>query len=160
MSKKWTINITNKSQGIFRTMNGNSDEFIAIGRIIKAGFACSKVDITNAKYDAVIDISGQKTKLLRIQIKGTKTGALSFQGGVRSGKQFDKKAKSRAYIYSKKDCDIILGVNSNNGDCYIIPVEDIQEWGISRPFSKLEKYKENWGYFLKLSTVKRRKKRR
>ncbi|MBC6415575.1 MAG: hypothetical protein GDA46_04200 [Bdellovibrionales bacterium] len=69
MSKKWSVNITNKEQGIFRTMNGNSDEFIAIERAIKAGFACSKIDITNAKYDAVIDISGKKTKLLRVQIK-------------------------------------------------------------------------------------------
>ena len=152
MAKKWTINITKQPQGIFRTMNGNSDEFIAIGRIIKAGFACSKVDITNAKYDAVIDISGKKKiTLLRIQIKGTSTDSLNFQGGIRSGKQIDKTAKSRAYKYSKKDCDIILGVNSINGDCYIIPVEDIQEWSITKRLSKLEKYKENWSYFLKLS---------
>ncbi len=148
MSKKWTVNLTNKDKGIFRTMNGNSDEFIAIGRAIKAGFACSKVDITNAKYDAVIDISGKKTKLLRIQIKGTSTGTLNFEGGVRSGKQFDKRAKKRNYKYTKKDCDIILGIDSNNGDCYIIPVEDIQKWGITKPLSKLEKYKENWNYFL------------
>jgi len=43
------VNIINKDKGIFRTINGNSDEFIAIGRAIKAGFACSKVDIINAK---------------------------------------------------------------------------------------------------------------
>ena len=36
MSKEWTINLTNKEKGIFRTMNGNSDELIAIGRVIKA----------------------------------------------------------------------------------------------------------------------------
>ena len=41
---------------------------IAIGRILKAGFPCSRVDVTNAKYDAIIDIGGSK-KLLRIQIK-------------------------------------------------------------------------------------------
>lgn len=149
MSKKWKVNITNKDKGIFRTMNGNSDEFIAIGKAIKAGFACSRVDITNAKYDAIIDISGRKqTRLLRIQIKGTSTGSLNFQGGIRSGKQFDKKTKSRAYKYTKKECDIILGIDSNNGDCYIIPVEDIKKWGITRPLSKLEKYKENWDFFL------------
>lgn len=151
MSTNWPRNITNKSKGIFRTMNGNSDEFIAIGRAIKAGFACSKVEITNAKYDAVIDISSnKKPQLLRIQIKGTTTGSLNFQGGVRSGQQFNRSVKSRAYVYTKKDCDIILGVNSNNGDCYIIPVEDIKTWGISKPLSTLEKYKENWDYFKKI----------
>jgi len=149
---KWSVNITNKDTGIFRTMNGNSDEFIAIGRAIKAGFACSKVDITNAKYDAVIDISGKKTNLLRVQIKGTSTGILNFEGGVRSGKQFDKKAKKRNYKYTKKDCDIILGIDSTNGDCYIIPVEDIQDWGNTRPLKKLEKYKENWDFFLGLES--------
>ena len=148
MPTKWKVNITNKTNGIFRTMNGNSDEFIAIGRAIKAGFACSKVEITNAKYDAIIDISGKKQKLLRVQIKGTSTGSLNFQGGIRSGKQIDKTVKSRAYKYTKKDCDIILGVDSNNGDCYIIPVEDIQEWGNNRPLKKLQKYKENWEFFL------------
>jgi len=29
-----------------------------------------------------------------------------------------------------------------NGDCYIISVEDIQDWGNTRPLKKLEKYKE------------------
>ena len=36
--KKWVINLTNIYSGIFRTMNGNVDEMIAIGRLIKAGF--------------------------------------------------------------------------------------------------------------------------
>lgn len=57
-------------KGIFRTMNDNADELIAIGRVIKAGFPCSRVDVTNAKYDAIVDLGG-KQKLLRIQIKGT-----------------------------------------------------------------------------------------
>lgn len=50
-------------------MNGNANEMIAVGRVIKAGFPCSRVDVTNAKYDAIVDIGGHK-KLLRIQIKG------------------------------------------------------------------------------------------
>lgn len=29
-SKKWTINFTNIDKGIFRTMNGNADEMIAV----------------------------------------------------------------------------------------------------------------------------------
>ena len=149
---KWSVNITNIEKGKFRSINGNSDEFIAIGRAIKAGFACSKVDITNARYDAIIDISGKKTKLLRVQIKGTSTGSLTFTGGDRSGQQIDRKAKKRIYKYSKKDCDIILGIDSTNGDCYIIPVEDIRGWGSTKSLSALEKYKENWVYFLSLKS--------
>jgi hypothetical protein len=46
-------------------MNGNADEMIAVGRVIKAGFPCSRVDVTNAKYDAIVDLGGYQ-KLLRI----------------------------------------------------------------------------------------------
>ncbi len=97
--KKWIINLTNIYSGIFRTMNGNADEMIAVGRFIKAGFPCSRVDVTNAKYDAVVDIGGYQ-KLLRIQIKGTGTDALGFTGGYRSGQQISREVKSRAYKYT------------------------------------------------------------
>ena len=104
--KKWIINLTNIDTGIFRTMNGNADEMIAVGRVIKAGFPCSRVDVTNAKYDAVVDIGGYQ-KLLRIQIKGSGTGKIGFTGGYRSGKQINREVQSRAYKYTEKDCDLI-----------------------------------------------------
>ncbi len=55
--KKWVINLTNIDSGIFKTMNGNADAMIAIGRVIKAGFPCSRVDVTNAKYDAMLTLA-------------------------------------------------------------------------------------------------------
>ena len=77
--KKWEINLTNIEGGVFRSMNGNADEMIAIGRVIKAGFPCSRVDVTNARYDAIVDIGGAK-KLLRIQIKGIGGKSIGFTG--------------------------------------------------------------------------------
>jgi len=139
----WSRNYTQMETGIFRTMNGNADEMIAVGRIIKAGFPCSRVDVTNTRCDVVVDISG-KNKLLRIQIKGTSNGELNFTGGSRSGQQISREAESRTYKYTKQDCDIIVGVDSNNGECYIIPIEDIQQWRKTKKLSKLAKYKENW----------------
>ncbi len=106
----WVINLTGIDKGVFRTMNGNADELIAIGRVIKAGFPCSRVDVTNAKYDAIVDLGG-KQKLLRIQIKGTGGDTLNFTGGYRSGVQIDRNAPKRTYKYTKKDCDLILGID-------------------------------------------------
>ena len=137
------INLTNIDGGIFRTMNGNADEMIAVGRIIKAGFPCSRVDVTNAKYDAIVDLGGYQ-KLLRIQIKGTGSKIIDFTGGSRSGKQISREAPSRIYKYTQKDCDLILGIDTNNSDCYIIPIEDIGEWKNTKPLSQLQQYKENW----------------
>lgn len=138
----WVKNITNIDDGIFRTINGNSDEMIAIGRCMKAGFPCSRVDITNGRYDAIVDVNG--IKLLRIQIKGTSTGNLSFTGGGRSGQQINRDVAQRTYKYTKEDCDLILGIDGKNGDCYIIPVEDLERWGNTKALSRLQDYKENW----------------
>ena len=59
----WAEILTNIEAGIFRTINGNADELIGVRRIIKAGFSCSRVDVTNAKHDAVVDLGSQE-KLL------------------------------------------------------------------------------------------------
>lgn len=136
------------SDGIYRTMNGNSDELIGIGRCIKAGYACSKVEITNARYDAVIDPGLGDGRLIRVQIKGTSTGTLDFTGGSRSGRQIDRSAPSRTYVYTRSDCDLILGVDSNNGDCYLIPVDHLLRIGKQASLKKLAEYKENWSYLL------------
>lgn len=138
----WIKNLTELDGGIYRTINGNSDEMIGVGRCMKAGFPCSRVDVTNAKYDAVIDIGNGK--LLRVQIKGTSGGNVNFTGGGRSGKQIDRNVKSRTYKYTKADIDLILAVDSRNGDCYIIPVEDIKAWGTTKSLAKLRQYREKW----------------
>ncbi len=131
-------------------MNGNANEMIAIGMVIKAGFPCSRVDVTNAKYDAIVDIGGSK-KLLRIQIKGTKNESIWFTGGYRSAKQINKDVPKRDYKYTESDCDLIIGIDSNNGECYIIPIADIKGWKNSKKFKDLQSYKENWQILIDLA---------
>lgn len=146
----WSKNITDIDSGIFRTINGNADEMIGVGRCMKAGFPCSRVDVTNAKYDAIVDIGNGK--LLRVQIKGTSGSSVSFTGGSRSGQQVNRAVPQRTYKYTKADIDLILVVDSNNGDCYIIPVEDIGPWGNTRSLAMLQNYKENWEILKNLAT--------
>lgn len=140
---EWLKNITKIEGGNYRTINGNADELIGIGRCIKAGFACSKVEVTNGRYDAVID-PGKGKRLLRVQIKGAGNGSVSLTGGGRSGKQISREVRSRTYKYTSKDCDLILVVDSNTSECYIIPIKDIGDWGTTKSLSKLQEYKENW----------------
>ena len=153
VDEQWIINLRKIDKGIFRTMNGNADELIAIGRVIKAGFPCSRVDVTNAKYDAIVDIGGYQ-KLLRIQIKGTGTDSISFTGGYRSGKQISRSAPKRTYKYTEKDCDLIIGIDTNNGECYIIPIADIKDWGNTKKLAQLQHYKENWCILINLAEEK------
>ncbi|MFA5368571.1 MAG: group I intron-associated PD-(D/E)XK endonuclease [Candidatus Paceibacterota bacterium] len=150
--KEWPKNLTGINGGIFRTINGNSDEMIGVGRCMKAGFPCARADVTNGRYDAIIDVGNNK--LLRIQIKGTSTGSVSFTGGGRSGQQISREVAQRTYKYSAKDCDIILVVDGSNGDCYIIPIKDIEKkFGSSTTLAKLQGYKENWNILKKLSGI-------
>lgn len=147
----WAKNVTNIPEGNFRTIKGNADELIGIGRCIRAGFACSKVEITNGRYDAVIDPGNGK--LLRVQIKGTSGSSVSFKGGGRSGQQISRTVAQRTYKYTSKDCDLFLVVDSNNGDCYIIPIKDIESFGGSKSLRKLEQYKENWDILKNLAKL-------
>jgi len=139
---EWPKNLTNINGGVFRSINGNSDEMIAVGRCMKAGFPCSRVDVTNGKYDAIIDIGNNK--LLRIQIKGTSGGSVNFTGGGRSGQQISREVEQRTYKYTADHCDIILAIDGRNGDCYIIPIDVIQNMGNSKALNMLQEYKENW----------------
>jgi hypothetical protein len=148
----WSVNSTKIEKGQFRTINGNSDELIAVGRITKAGFPCSVPITTNGRYDAIIDIGNNK--LIRIQIKGTLTGSATFTGGGRSGQQISRAVKQRTYKYAKSDCDLILILDGTNGDCYLIPIEDISQWGNSKKLSQLQKYKEKWAILKKMAKTK------
>lgn len=145
----WPKNLTKINDGVFRTINGNSDEMIGVGRCMKAGFPCSRADVTNGRYDAIIDIGNNK--LLRIQIKGTSGGSVSFTGGGRSGQQISRDVPQRTYRYTSEDCDIILVVDGRTGDCYIIPIEDVERMGTSKSLNKLQEYKENWEILKKMA---------
>ena len=128
-------------KGIYRSMEGNADELIVVGKLIKMGYNCSRVDVTNSKYDAVIDKNGQ---ILRIQIKATNTNNLSLTCGSRSGKQIDRQAKSRERKMTEEDCDILIGVTKESAICFVIPAKDLKLFGKNISLSKLEKYKEQW----------------
>jgi len=47
-------------------------------------------------------------------------------------------------------------VSSRNGECYIIPVKDLKQWGATKALSTLKKYKENWDILIKIANEKRK----
>ena len=136
-------------EGIYRTVEGNADEIIAIGRIVKAGFSCSRVDITNSRYDAVVE-SWKPGNILRIQIKGIGGNSFNFTGGGRSGRQIDRTVTQKVRKYTKDDCDLMVGITKDKGELYIIPIEDIEKMGKSKSLKKLEYYRENWDILLRI----------
>lgn len=133
-------NSQNIESGKYMSMEGNADEMIVVGKLIKMGFNCSRVDVTNSKYDAVIDRNG---RLLRIQIKGTISTSLSLTCDWRSGVQINRET-NHARKVTHEDCDILIGVSKTNARCYVIPARDLANFGNTVSLSALTAYEENW----------------
>lgn len=70
-------------------------------------------------YDAVLDY---EHILYRVEVKGSSSGIYDLIRGGRSGVQIDRNAVNRTRRITSDDCDFVVCVDSNNGDCFILPV--------------------------------------
>ncbi len=145
---EWGKDITGvdkEKNGTFRSLNGAADENIFIGRASKAGFYCFFKVWRDMPYDAVLDYKGI---LYRVEVKGSSKKSFNVTRGTRSGQQI-KKGTSRTRVLSREDCDFVVGVNSSNGDCYIIPEDVVEVIGLANLSQKtLSNYKEKWGLLI------------
>lgn len=123
----WVKDITGvdaSKPGTFRSLNGAADESIFQGRASKAGFYCFFKVWRDMPYDAVLDYNGV---LYRVEVKGSSRNSFDLTRGSRSGQQIQRGAGvSRTRHLDRNDCDFVVAVDSNNGDCYILP-EDVVE---------------------------------
>ncbi len=143
----WNKNITNLDEsGTFRSLNGAADENIFIGKASKAGFFCFFKVWRDMPYDAVLDYDNI---LYRVEVKGSSTGTYDLTCGGRSGAQINRNAENRTRRITRDDCDFVVCVDSNNGDCFILPV-DILDITNRQSFRTraLEPFKEKWKLFI------------
>lgn len=141
----WVQNITGLDQeGTFRSLNGAANESIFQGRASKAGYFCFFKVWRDMPYDAVLDHNGN---MYRVEVKGTNGEAFDVTRGGRAGAQI-LRGRSRERLIERSDCDFVVGVDSANGDCYIIPTDIIEIIG-RHTLNKeaVEVYKEKWGLF-------------
>lgn len=142
----WNKNITGVDGGQFRSLNGAADENIFIGKASKAGFFCFFKVWRDMPYDAVLDHEGV---LYRVEVKGSSTGKFDLTRGGRSGAQINRNAASRKRRIVREDCDFVVCIDSNNGDCYILPVDVldvVEKCNLSTAF--LDPFKEKWCLFI------------
>ena len=138
---------TKKGRGDVRSLLGYAGESLVIGRALAAGFILFFKAWRDAPYDAVLDHNG---RLYRIEIKQTRHGdKISVTGGGRSGEQIDSAAASREKIVSAAHCDVLIGVHSMSGRCWIIPVEVIEILKRTTLSTYgLKNFEEAWGLFI------------
>lgn len=143
----WQKNITGlDTSGTFRSLNGAADENVFIGKASKAGFFCFFKVWRDMPYDAVLDY---ENILYRVEVKGSSSGIYDLTRGGRSGAQIDRNAVNRTRRITRDDCDFVVCVDSNNGDCFILPV-DILDITNRQSFrtGALEPFKEKWKLFI------------
>lgn len=138
-------NLLGVGDGNYRSILGYAGESLAIGRALVCGYNLFFKAWRDAKYDAVLDSNGT---LFRIEIKQTSGDSLSVTSGGRAGEQISRSVASRQRILSTEECDFVIGVQSMNGQCWIIPVELIEI--IDRQTlnsTLLIDFYEKWGVF-------------
>ena len=141
----WIKNTTGILNGSYRSLNGAADESIFQGKASKAGFYCFFKVWRDMPYDAVLDYEGV---LYRVEVKGSSGNSFDFSRGGRSGAQINRAAVSRKRPIEREDCDFVVGVNSDNGDCYIVPTDVVEILGVmSLSKTSLDVYKEKWNLF-------------
>ena len=143
----FTSDILSSEFGLRTANEGDSAQFLFIGRAILAGFNCSNVDVRSSRYDAIVDVN---SKLLRIQIKGISDGnIISFKDRDRGGQGIDyKHERNRGKRITSKDCDIYVAVDKQVGICYIVPMtyaDTISDEEIDKvKLSSLVQFRERW----------------
>ena len=148
-----TLNIVKMDKGKHAALLGEAHEFIATGILMRLGFGVSVASVRGGAYDLIIpayqdfDSHPDRTILIRAQTK-TMTDSLKFIGGTRAGVNRTYKAGVKVYKYTEEHNDLILGVDEESLDLYLVPTSHTQKWGSSKSKSKLQAYKNNWDILL------------
>lgn len=150
MGKITDLNITGKLKGKFEALLGDAHQFIVAGILIRLGFIVSLVAAKGEPYDLIVfayEKPGGKEIPLRCQVRASRKG-VKFIAGTRGGVDRIYKPGVKKYKYTTEHNDLIIGVDMENLDLYLVPTKFISEWGESRSFSKLQPLKNNWEILL------------
>ena len=150
MGKISDTNITKLDAGKIAANLGDAHEHIVAGIMIRLGFDVGIVDVHGTPYDLLIigfERPDGKKVTLRAQVK-TASGSVSFIGGIRAGVDRSYKSGVKEYKYGEEHSDLILGIDKESLDIYVIPTKLIGVWGKSKAKSKMQILKNNWDILL------------
>ena len=147
------LNIIGRDPGKHAALLGDAHELIVAGILIRLGFEVGQLSAKGGAYDlwviAFSDPSLKEIRPLRVQVKTISKGkSVKFIGGVRAGIDREYKSEVKKYKYTTEHNDMIVGVDVETLDLYLIPTRFIANWGESKSISKLQLLKNNWDILL------------
>jgi len=150
MSWKPLFNIAKRPIGDVRSITGYGAESLITGRALICGYNLFFKAWRDLKYDAVLEAD---KILFRVEFKGTSTKDLTLTSGSRAGKQINRAVDSREQVLSTDDSEILIGIDSACGICWVIPTEIIKILKKKRiPIAQINHFKEKWGLMRHLAS--------
>jgi len=152
MGKITDLNVTGLEKAKFAASLGDANEYIVTGLLIRLGFDTSVMVVKGQPYDLLVfafkQPKGERVSL-RCQIKTvSKGGSIRFVGGSRAGVNRQYIPGVKTYKYTTEHNDMVIGVDIQTLDLYLVPTRFIAKWGNSIAVSKLQPLKNNWGILL------------
>lgn len=150
MGKITDLNVTGKLKGKFEALLGDAHQLIVAGILIRLGFNVSLVALKGEPFDLVVfayEKPGGREIPLRCQVRASHK-SVKFIGGTRGGVDRIYRSDVKKYKYTTEHNDLIIGVDIDTLDFYLVPTKFIINWGESKAFSKLQPLKNNWDILL------------
>jgi len=134
----------------FAATLGDAHEHIVLGLLIRLGLEVGKVDVSSTPYDLIVcaftkEKDGKKV-FLRAQVK-TVRNSLTLKGGARAGQDRTYKSDVKTYKYTTQHNDLMIGIDRETLDLYIVPTRITEKLGSSVSKNKLKPFKNNWKIF-------------
>jgi len=152
MGKITDLNVVGLDPAKHAARLGDAHEMIVAGILIRLGFEVGLICAKGGPYDLWLiayERPGGSIKPLRVQVRTiSKDKTIKFTGGTRGGVNRIYIPGVKKYKYSEKDNDLIIGVDPETLDLYLIPTRFIEKWGESRSIKKLQPLKNNWDLLL------------
>lgn len=118
---------------------------------MKLGFEVSVSSVKGLPYDLLIRVrkysQRDEWRWIRGQVK-TVRKSVSFIGGSRGGKDRFYRSGVKTYKYTTTHNDLIIAIDKNTMDLYLIPTMFLDLWGKSKSIGKLLILKNNWDILL------------
>lgn len=158
MGRIFDLNVTKSEKGKFSSNLGTAHEFLVTGILMRLGFDVSVSSVKGGAYDLLITAYRNKKRtqktIIKAQVKTiSKGGSVKFVGGIRGGSDraytsTTKKLVDKSYKYSEEYNDMIIGVDPESCDLYLVPTRFIKSFGKSKSKNKLNILKNNWNILL------------
>lgn len=150
MGKLSDLNVAKMQESRFAATLGDAHEHVVLGLLIRLGLEVGKVDVSSTPYDLIVGAftkkSDGKKVFLKAQVK-TIRDSLSLKGGSRGGKDRTYKSDVKTYKYTKDQTDLMIGIDRDTLDLYIVPTLVTEKFNSSVSKSKLQIFKNNWDIF-------------